>query len=150
MNKDIFILRGLPGSGKSTLARALSYNFLGEAYVCSADHYMVDAEGQYVFDPSRLKECHSKCKEEFESILLSTRDNPMGVRVIVDNTNMAEEEYHWYLRTAEEINEEPSQHPGFKVHLLTVGNHHGGVSIHDVPPASMARMEARFENPLNA
>jgi len=150
MNKDIFILRGLPGSGKSTLARALTYNFLGEAYICSADNYMVDADGKYVFDPSRLKECHSKCHEEFEFILYSSRDDPMGIRVVVDNTNMSESEYQWYLDAAQAVNEEPSHSPGFKVHLLTVGNHHGGVSIHDVPPASMARMEARFENPLNA
>ena len=58
--KMLHIIRGIPGSGKSTMARKLAPNAAFEA-----DAYMVDQQGNYAFDPSRLGEVHQKCYEVF-------------------------------------------------------------------------------------
>jgi predicted ABC-type ATPase len=54
--KRLFIIRGLPGSGKSTLAIVLA-----PMHSVAADDFMVDSQGNYLHDHTRLKECHAKC-----------------------------------------------------------------------------------------
>lgn len=71
----ITILRGIPGSGKSTWAKAQE-----NVVICSADDYMVDADGNYSFNITRLKHCHAKC---FEKALEHVALNDL----IIDNTN---------------------------------------------------------------
>ena len=54
--KELFLLRGLPGSGKSTLAKSIS-----EVHY-EADMYFVDADGNYNFDATLLKDAHNWCQ----------------------------------------------------------------------------------------
>lgn len=79
MNKKVTILRGVPGAGKSTYIK----NNLSGAIVCSADHYFIKSDGQYVFDATKLGEAHGQCLRIFEHELLNGEPH-----VVVDNTNI--------------------------------------------------------------
>jgi predicted kinase len=56
----LYIIRGAPGSGKSTLAERFKLGKLVDVHY-EADQFMVNSEGEYEFDPTRLKECHAEC-----------------------------------------------------------------------------------------
>jgi len=73
------ILRGIPGAGKSTYQKS----HMPKALVCSADHYFMDAQGQYKFDGRKLGDAHSECLLKFQNAL----QNRVG-QVVVDNTNI--------------------------------------------------------------
>lgn len=73
-SRVVIIMSGAPGAGKSTAVKALigyvsSLEGMSEdkswASVCSADHYMVDKYGKYVFSPKKLSMVHQKCHEKF-------------------------------------------------------------------------------------
>ena len=58
--KTLILLRGLPGSGKSTLAKQL----VNKDYAHKeADMFFVDSEGNYKFEPSKIKDAHAWCKD---------------------------------------------------------------------------------------
>ena len=60
---ELILLRGLPGSGKSTLAKIiLQLRSTDEPEVLSADDFFEDKEGEYNFDPTKLKEAHNYCQ----------------------------------------------------------------------------------------
>ena len=63
--KIIYIIRGLPGSGKTTLA----HNLVSRHCCVAADDFMVDENGDYAFDASKLGECHRRCTEAVESMM---------------------------------------------------------------------------------
>jgi adenylate kinase family enzyme len=52
MSGILFLVRGLPGSGKSTFAT----HIWNEYAVCEADKFFYDKEGNYNFDPSKIKD----------------------------------------------------------------------------------------------
>ena len=53
---ELILLRGLPGSGKSTLAKIiLQLRSTDEPEVLSADDFFEDKEGDYNFDPTKIK-----------------------------------------------------------------------------------------------
>lgn len=64
--KELILVRGVPGSGKSTLALDM---WSGDrsagisSTVLEADMFMVDDNGNYKFDGSRLAECHRNCQQ---------------------------------------------------------------------------------------
>ena len=60
----LYLIRGLPGSGKSTLASRLT-SFSGTEYSLAfeADDYFLNENGEYNFDPSKLREAHEDCQE---------------------------------------------------------------------------------------
>ena len=89
--KIVYIMRGVPGSGKSTLARKLS---MGSGIIHSTDDYFV-VDGDYRFDPSKLREYHDCNFEEFcESLRY-------GVPVVIcDNTNVHRWMFRRYLEAA--------------------------------------------------
>lgn len=78
----MIIMVGAPGSGKSTFANRLSKAEGG--VVCSADHWMVDKNRKYAFDPAKLTDCHRLCLHRSWVALCAGR-NP----VIIDNTNLS-------------------------------------------------------------
>ena len=125
----LYLIRGLPGSGKSTLSNSLLEAGLVD-HVFEADMYMVDKKGNYNFDPSRLKECHSTCFEN-TSVVLSS-----GKNVAVSNTFVKLWELDKYEDMAKSL--------GAKVTILRCEKNFG--NVHNVPHEVVARMYHTFED----
>lgn len=128
--KQLILLRGLPGAGKSTLAKLL----VGDKSYChkEADMFFVDREGNYKFEPSKIKDAHAWCKEE-TGFLLRLEHSP----VVVSNTFTQEWEMDAYFELAEEF--------GYQVFSLIVENRHGGMNVHGCPEDKIEQMRNRFE-----
>ena len=128
--KELFLLRGLPGSGKSTLAKML----VSDKDYChkEADMYFVDSDGNYKFNPAKLKDAHNWCKEEIE-FAMKYEHSP----VVVSNTFTQEWEMGEYYKLAEQY--------GYRVHSIIIENRHGGVNEHGVPDDKLEQMKTRFE-----
>lgn len=76
--KQLIIMRGLPGSGKSTRAKTLVKNGI----IYSTDNYFIDANGNYIFDESKVYEYHLK---NIDATLESMKN---GITpIIIDNIN---------------------------------------------------------------
>jgi len=126
MNKELYILRGLPGSGKSTLAESL-----GGCRLVSNKNFTGD-DGEYNFDPIKLPDAHKWCQSMVEELMGE------GVeRIVVSNTSTQKWEMDPYFALAEDN--------GYTVFSLIVENRHGGYNVHGVPSESIERMKNRFE-----
>ena len=79
MEKMLYLVRGIPGSGKSTFAK----NLVDEKDYChkEADMFFVDRDGNYNFEPSKIKDAHQWCQEEMD-FLMGLGHSP----VVVSNT----------------------------------------------------------------
>ena len=128
--KTLILLRGLPGSGKSTLAKMLVGD--KEYRHKEADMYFVDGEGNYKFEPSKIKDAHTWCQEEVD-FLMRYEHSP----VVVSNTFTKEWEMSAYNELAEKY--------GYRVHSIIVENRHNGVNEHGVPADKLEAMKNRFE-----
>ena len=125
--KTLFLLRGLPGSGKSTLSKQI-------ANVCiEADQFFMK-DGEYQFDPTRLKDAHEWCRSSCESAM------GYGLKIAVSNTFTQEWEMKPYYELAKKN--------GYTVFSLIVENRHEGVNEHNVPQEVLDKMKARFETKL--
>ena len=133
--KTLYIVRGLPGSGKSTFATKLvGSDFL----VCEADKYFTDADGNYNFDATKLKDAHKWCHDSVETYMKDSLVNDQFYREIaVSNTFTQEWEMKPYYLLAEKY--------GYKVFCVIVENRHGGTNLHDVPKDKLEIMRNRFE-----
>jgi predicted kinase len=129
--KELFLLRGLPGSGKSTLAKSIGGIRL------EADQYFEDADGNYVFDASKLKNAHSYCQSQCRAWMKTDGKQVNADRIIVSNTFTQEWEMKPYYDIAEKY--------GYRVYSLIVENRHGGVNEHGVPAEKLEQMKNRFE-----
>jgi predicted kinase len=127
--KTLILLRGLPGSGKSTLAKQLFNK--GYAHK-EADMFFVDSEGNYKFEPSKIKDAHAWCKDETEFLMKYEHS-----RVVVSNTFTREWEMDSYYELAKKY--------GYRVVSLIVENRHNGENVHGVPLEKIEEMEDRFE-----
>lgn len=125
MNKELFLLRGLPGAGKSTLAKSLG----GKHF--EADMYFV-RDGEYKFDVTKLKEAHEWCRSSVGGLMIN--EEP---RLVVSNTFTQEWEMEAYYKLAETH--------GYRVYSLIVENRHGGINEHGVPDDKVEIMKERFE-----
>ena len=123
--KELFLLRGLPGSGKSTLAKSL-----GAEYIEADMFFMRD--GEYKFDPSKLKDAHNWCQDVVETWM----DAMAYDRIIVSNTFTQEWEMEAYYKLAETY--------GYRVYSLIVENRHGGTNQHGVSNEKLEQMRNRF------
>jgi tRNA uridine 5-carbamoylmethylation protein Kti12 len=121
----LIIIRGIPGSGKTTLAKTLSPGHYHEA-----DQYMVNADGNYRFDPRRLSEVHQKCQEAVRRDL-----NAKVEIVVVSNTFTRHSEYAPYLKMAAEN--------GYTVEVIVADGAYK--NVHGVPAATVEAMRQRFE-----
>lgn len=135
MDKGIlFLVRGLPGSGKSSFAT----HIWNEYAVCEADKFFYDEEGNYDFDPTKLKEAHAWCKNEVEIRMKDHQVNPQFYpEIAVSNTFTQEWEMDDYFKLAEKY--------GYMVVSLIVENRHGGKNVHGVPEDKLQIMRDRFQ-----
>lgn len=130
----LIVMRGLPGSGKSHATEQLPAG----AVVASADHYMVDRQGNYHFSPSKLDAAHAACRARLLAALAAKCQV-----VVLDNTNTTTREYQWALDAAAS-----SGHSVTIVELFDAGLTDAELSSrnsHGVPVSSIARMRARWE-----
>jgi len=122
---SLIILRGVPGSGKTTLAHLIS------EYVCSADDYVYNEDGEYVWTPERVyvahKKCQTKCKYGME-LKIS--------KIVISNTSPKTRDLKPYMKLAEEF--------GYQVHTVIVENRHGGTNSHNVSEEHIENMKKNF------
>jgi hypothetical protein len=134
MNGVLFLVRGLPGSGKTSFASAIWNDYA----VCEADKFFYDKEGNYNFDPTKLKEAHAWCKNEVESKMIEHQNNQQYYpEIAVSNTFTQEWEMEDYFKLAEKY--------GYKVVSLIIENRHGGQNVHGVPEDKLQIMKNRFQ-----
>lgn len=127
MSKDLIVLRGIPGSGKSSVAE-----LFGSKAICTADDYFEDEQGNYNFDPTKLKDAHADC--QMRCGLYMENGNP---KIIVANTSTVAWEMEVYEKLAAKY--------GYRVYHLIVENRHGGKNSHGVPEEAIQKMKDRFE-----
>lgn len=102
----VTIMQGLPGWGKTTL---IPMNDGKTRIVVSADHFFLDAKGEYKFDASKLAEAHNACLREYGVVVTSSRWSPLtGLpdELVVDNTNTTVEEVARYYSLAQAFGHE--------------------------------------------
>lgn len=84
-------MRGVPGSGKSTLAKVLAGN---DGVIHSTDAFF-QVDGEYRFDPNKLREYHEL---NFQAFCRSLEEEvPI---VICDNTNTQRWHFERYVEAA--------------------------------------------------
>ncbi len=134
MNGVLFLVRGLPGSGKTSFATAI----WNEYAVCEADKFFYDKDGNYNYDPSKIKDAHAWCKNEVETRMKDHQINQQYYpEIAVSNTFTQEWEMEDYYKLAEKYQ--------YKVVSLIVENRHDGKNIHGVPDEKLEIMRKRFE-----
>jgi hypothetical protein len=97
-----------------------------------ADMFFVDGEGNYKFEPSKIKDAHAWCQEEVD-FLMRYEHSP----VVVSNTFTQEWEMDAYFELAEKY--------GYQTSCLIVENRHNGENVHGCPVDKIEQMEDRFE-----
>ena len=125
MEKILYIVRGIPGSGKSTFAKTL-----GGIHI-EADQYFVDADGNYNFDGSKIKNAHAWCLDRVKTDMAVARE-----KIAVSNTFTQEWEMEPYFELAKEY--------GYKVFSVIIENRHGNTNEHNVPEDKIEQMKNRF------
>lgn len=125
MEKNLYIVRGIPGSGKSTFAKSL-----GGSHFETDMYFMKD--GEYNFDYQKIKDAHNWCRHSVMDAM------KQGIpKVVVSNTFTQKWEMDPYFILAEEL--------GYRVFTIVVENRHGGKNSHDVPEETISKMRDRFE-----
>jgi predicted kinase len=124
MDKHLILVRGIPGSGKSTFAKLICNQHV------EADMFF-ELDGEYKFDPSKLKQAHEWCKNKAEGWMKN------GYNVAVSNTFTQEWEMQPYFELAKKY--------GYMVHTLIKENRHEGKNVHNVPEEKLEQMKNRFE-----
>ena len=133
MEKNLYIVRGLPGSGKSTFARSIAKSY----QIFEADQYFMK-KGKYNFDPTKLKEAHQDCKQRVANRMRENLFNSIFFNtIVVSNTFTQDWEMKYYRNIGRRY--------GYKVHTIIVENRHNGTNIHGVPSDKLQVMEDRFE-----
>ncbi len=122
---DLLLLRGLPGAGKTELARILG----GEAF--ENDDYFTIGD-QYLFDAKRMHQAAAACLQNVKNAMEDKK--PL---ICVANTFADEKELDSYRRLC-------ALH-GYRCHVVTVENRHGGRTCHGVTAAQIATMRESYE-----
>lgn len=130
---DLILLRGVPGSGKTTVAEVILQSPSNRSpEVLSADDFFYNTDGEYNFDPEKLREAHNYCQ-----FRCSERMRQELSRIVVANTFTQEWEMKIYFDMAERYK--------YRVHTLIVENRHDGENVHGVPEDKLLQMKNRFE-----
>jgi predicted kinase len=140
MEKILILCRGISGSGKSTFAKTLG------CPVYEADSFFMvhrdfetneiitrhQVNGEYIFDPTKLKEAHESCRNSVEGSMIDSVS-----KIAVSNTFTQLWEIEPYFEMAKKH--------GYKVFSIVVENRHGGTNVHGVPADKLEQMKERFE-----
>ncbi len=131
MPNVLYIIRGLPGSGKSTIARNMISTAAQHEDIAmfEADMYFEDEDGNYKFEPSKIKDAHEWCQRKVREYL------EYNFNVIVSNTFTQVWEFQPYLDMAKEM--------GVEVRVITATGDYP--NVHNVPHESILRMKDRWE-----
>lgn len=101
--------------------------------------FFEDEHGNYNWDASKIKEAHAWCKERTQHWMTWSNNYYLGselFKIFIANTFTQDWEMDAYYELAEQY--------GYDVVSLIVENRHDGVSVHDVPPATIEKMKQRF------
>jgi len=140
--EKIIVLRGISGSGKSTYAKRLMEeraNEGKESWMVSADNYFM-RDGEYRFDPSKLKEAHGACLKDYLRVVQHGGKVDL---LIVDNTNTQLWEMAPYVAIAEAY-----KIPYEVIDVVCPVGVALERNVHDVPEHTLRMQEQRFEEPL--
>lgn len=134
MNKILYLISGPPGIGKSTLASMMK-DQLGGIHR-EADMYFVNEDGQYVWDPSKIKAAHAWCQNECDEWMAAEAES-----IIIANTFTAQWQIEPYLDMAKKY--------GYHVVRISMESPtmtHEDLAkrnIHNVPVETIVRMRGR-------
>lgn len=123
----LILIRGLPGSGKTTLAKQMSQSLNAKHF--EADMYFENAQGEYLFDGTKLGEAHEWCFQQTKKWLNKRRI------VIVSNTFVR----HWEMRPYIKFCEKK----GIAVEIRVCRGEFA--SIHNVPEGTIENMRRQWQ-----
>lgn len=124
--KVLYLITGPSGAGKTTRAKELIRQ-KGIKHHYEADMLMLDRNGDYAFNPKKLRECHTWCQKATE------RAMQLNEAVVVSNTMTTKWEAQPYIDIAKKN--------GYNIiieHLTTEYK-----NIHDVPQEVVEKMKNR-------
>lgn len=124
----LYIIRGIPGSGKSTLAKSLVKSGLAKAHY-EADMFFINENGEYSFDPKKIKDAHEWCQNSVKDSLIS------GLNVVVSNTFTKRWEYQPYIYIAIR----------YQCEFMVIDCYGQFKNIHGVPDEHLLNMKKRWE-----
>lgn len=127
--KELFLIRGVSGSGKTTFVESVKRQF---DITASADDFMINENGDYVFDASRLGECHQKCIDVVKNGMVN-----MKSRIFVHNTLTTDWEMEPYFKLAAKF--------GYLVHSIIKEKRHDGKNVHCVDEVVLEKQRKRFK-----
>jgi predicted kinase len=127
-NPKLILIRGVSGSGKTTYAKRLMKDDPSLSHY-EADMYFYN-NGDYQFNPSKLKEAHAWCKSRTEEDLKN------GKSVIVSNTFTQKWEIEPYIQLGKKYNVDI-------IIKKATGNYQ---NIHGVPEEALEKMRSRWED----
>lgn len=146
--KHMVIMRGLPGSGKSFYAHELAQCLMKQkkpkksgqtswdVRVFSADMFMVDKDGNYSFDVTRLGHCHTRCYTHASTFMSLEHIDA----VIVDNTNLTWDELSPYVMIGRANDARVTILEMVREIEVCVAN-----NTHGVPEETIWNMHSRFQ-----
>lgn len=124
--KQLILVRGIPGQGKTSYVK----KHMPEYHHFEADMYFEDENGNYIFDPRKLKQAHSWCKAKTKEAMEN------GDIVVVSNTFTQHWEMKDYFDMAKEL--------GYITIVLRMQNFYE--NTHGVPETVVTKMKERFES----
>jgi hypothetical protein len=94
-------------------------------------------DGEYKFEPSKIKEAHKWCQDSVEQAMLLNHTTGENETIVVSNTFTQEWEMEPYYAMAESWD--------YRVFSIIVENRHSGINQHGVPEDKLLAMKDRFE-----
>ena len=147
MTKHLIIMRGWPGIGKSTLAKAIAERSFDNktalvrdrAVIVSADNYFIK-DGIYKYIADDIPKAHQWCRQQAVEMMVCG-----FAGVIIDNTNIKQEHYSYYVAMAHEYDYQPCQAIPETPWMYDLDECFKR-NIHNVPRDVVKRMMENFEN----